>query len=96
LAINLGWGDSKLLKHVMELDRKWPFGIPRRIWKINIKMDFFFLNSFGVLRPLRGDQIKFPLTPSNTQHFLLFYSVVTATTYFGLSSDHENVACWTV
>jgi hypothetical protein len=46
---------------------------------------------FGVLSPLHGDEIKLLLIPSNTQHLLLSYFVVTATTCFGLSSDHRQV-----
>jgi hypothetical protein len=43
--------------------------------------------TFGVLRPLRSDQIKLPLILSNTQ---LLFSVITATACFGLSLDHRQ------
>jgi hypothetical protein len=47
---------------------------------------------FGVLHPLRSDQIKLlPLILSNMQHFLLLSSAVTVTTCFSLSSDHRQV-----
>jgi hypothetical protein len=74
------------------------FEMHSRFWYLNKMPSHTYKTStvtiiytFGVLRPLLGDQIKLPLPAPNTRPFFRFSSHLTATTCFDLSSDHLQV-----